>query len=138
MMATPNSPHDWTGCSHGEIAGVVHSLKNRRRRETYQRAGVVTSAMLVLAFVASSFVSGWFQGQDAVHDIACKKVLELAPQYVSHELDQDLTVRIDQHLRDCKGCRVKIHKSYPKFAMPTDAVSVRQPARLPLAFVAKN
>lgn len=135
MMATSHSPQDWSDCPRGEIAGVVHAVKARRRRETYQRAAAVTSAMLVVAFVASSLVSGWFRGRNALPEIACTKVLELAPQYVAHELDSELTAKIDRHLGHCPGCRVKIHAAYPKFSMPTDAVSDRACASTPMAAV---
>lgn len=135
-MATPPSPDDWTNCPQGEIAGLVHSLKSRRRRETYTRAVAVTSAMLVVAFVASSLVSGWFRGQEPIPAIACKKVIQLAPHYVSHKLDVELTVQIDQHLKDCKGCRVKIHTAYPKFPLPAGSpASICPSTPIPLAVV---
>ncbi|MCA9068005.1 MAG: zf-HC2 domain-containing protein [Planctomycetaceae bacterium] len=117
---------------------MVRSLKVRRRHETYQRAAVVTSAMLVVAFVASSLVSGWFRGQDPAHQIACKEVLQLAPRYVAHELDSELTTKIDHHLGRCPRCRDKIHAAYPKFSMPTDAVSFRHSSPLPLAVFVKT
>ncbi len=121
-MADPH-PHNWTDCPQGEIAGLVETLKKARRRKTMQQAAGVTSVIVVLAFAATAVISGAFRDQTPAQSIACRRVLELAPQYVARQLDPDLTSQIDAHLGRCRSCRDRIHKQFPDFT-PARAAEV--------------
>lgn len=79
-----------------------------------QQAAGVTSVIVVLAFAATAVISGAFRGQSPAQSIACRRVLELAPQYVARQLDADLIAQIDEHLGRCKRCREEIHARFPQ------------------------
>lgn len=132
-MTANNPSPDWNTCPQGEIAGLVDSLKKQRRRKSFQQAAGVTSAIVLLVFVGTSVISGFFRGQTPIQSIACNKVHELAPQYVARQLDADLTGQIYQHLIRCKRCRDHIHEEYPQFAIPVGAANPWHAATLPIA-----
>lgn len=135
MMAAP--PHDWTKCPQGEIAGLVDSLKKQRRRKTYQQAAGVTSVIVVVAFAATAVISGAFRGQTPAQSIACRRVLELAPQYVAHQLDADLTAQIDAHLGRCRRCRDHLHERFPQFS-PAPAVGLEDALPCPMTTASRD
>lgn len=118
MTETPNPNNDWTECPPGEIAGLVKHLKSKRRRKTFQQAAGVTSAILVLAFFATGFVSGWFHSAASIPEIACEQVHELAPRYVKGQTEEPVTARIDRHLKACPNCRDHFRLEFPEFPLP--------------------
>jgi hypothetical protein len=128
------APQDWNDCPQGEIAGLVHSLKAQRRRKTLGQAAGATAAIMLVAFLGSSVISGYFRGQTPIDAIACEKVMELAPQYVARQLDGELTTQIDEHLTACEHCRTRIHDKFPRFPLPVQAVNAWNAAAVPIAW----
>ncbi len=130
MTSTPSN--DWNDCPPGEIAGLVQSLKKQRQRKTFQQAAGVTGVVVLLVFAGSFLFSGWFLGGSG---IACKQVRELAPQYVTHALDQELTAKITHHLKTCDHCRTHFETKYPQFPVPEGTAQTRANSP-PVVFVA--
>jgi CRP-like cAMP-binding protein len=127
MTSASDSSNEWSDCPPGEIAGLVSRLNSARRRKTLQKAAAATSLVLVLAFVTTVFVSGWLTGRTDIPEIACDKVLELAPRYVQGRTEGDVTVQIDQHLKDCEHCREHFRQAYPEFRLPDQAAHTQCP-----------
>lgn len=123
-MSAPTASNEWTPCHPGEIGGMVTSLKQRQRRKTVVRAAGVTSIVIVLAAVLTGVLGRFSNGNPIFEEIACQRVLELAPQYVAHQLDEGLHGQIDLHLERCKHCRDEIHARFPNVSLPNEAAGI--------------
>lgn len=136
MTSPSDSSPAWTDCPPGEIAGLVNRLKSARRRKTLQKAAAATSLVLVFALATTGLVSHWLTGRADIPEIACAKVLELAPRYVGGQTEDELTAQIDQHLKGCEHCREHFRSAYPQFQLPAQATRSQNPA--PLVFASAN
>ena len=136
MTSPSDSSHEWTDCPPGEIAGLVNRLKSARRRKKLQNAAAATFLVLIFALVTTVLISGWLTGRTDISEIACAKVLELAPLYIEGGTGDDVTAQIDQHLKGCEHCREHFRTAYPQFRLPAQAAQTQKPA--PLVFASAN
>jgi len=102
--------HDdhWDVCPDGELHLMVDRIRTGNRRQAVNRASVAGAALLVAVTViglASPWLRGtWTTGEEPA-PIACDRVRQLMPAYVSSSLGLDLTERIAHHLDHCEACR---------------------------------
>lgn len=103
---TSETAHVWKPCAAGEISGMVTSLRKARRRRSVLRAAGVASVLIAVC------ATGWHaSAQPAEYDyggIVCSEVRQLASQYLSGHLAEDITRAIDKHLAQCPNCGPKM------------------------------
>lgn len=93
---------EWEPCPVGEISSMVTSIRSMRRRRT----AIKTSAVVVLLITVG--VTGLHVATRPVEydfgGIACNEVKQLASRYLSGDLAETVTARIDAHLGRCPNC----------------------------------
>jgi len=103
-----NAQDGWQNCQGGEIASCLQGLSMRRRAERRSaifRSTITVAGLLVVVGLGSLWM---LPPQNAVANISCKEVHNLGEQYVAHELDAELTARIEKHLGRCPRCKTHI------------------------------
>jgi len=96
---------EWDVCQPGEVGAVVQRLKTRRRTARLQAVGSMTALMVGIGFLSyylttvSPMIDNYYAG------ISCTEMTQLAPQYVSGQLDAERSLQIRDHLGKCDRCR---------------------------------
>jgi predicted anti-sigma-YlaC factor YlaD len=116
----------WAPCPEGELGAMVGQLRQQRRNFLVNRAAAVAAVAcmaLVVVGLAAPFVRDqWFvapKNATAIRPISCREVHDLLPRYARHELDPELTRRIDKHLEHCRPCRRELAEMANTAAHPT-------------------
>lgn len=80
--------------------------QQRARQRENRRQGRTRQAMLALGLLVMILLIWPFPRptDKSYGGLSCREVLELDEPFVQHELDEDLQLRIQQHLDDCPRC----------------------------------
>ncbi len=98
------SPDDWRPCQAGEVASILsqqRAVKRENRRRARTRHATLALGVLVMLVLIWPFPN---PSSKSYGGLSCREVLELDEPFVQHELDEDLQLRIQQHLEDCPRC----------------------------------
>lgn len=104
---TANRPDDdWQACPPGRLTEKVRNHRSTvRRRKVFQAVGYACA--LVLAVGVGTWVGERLRGAPEPNfgGITCSEVRQNMDAYAHHQLDAEVTERMEIHLRDCPACR---------------------------------
>lgn len=101
-MTEDREPEAWARCPMGTLKQMEGQIRTDQRRD-FLRALAKGSAAVVLLGAGGVVAAQWMLREKT--QLACSEVMELLPDYVSHELDEDLSKRVAAHLAVCPPCR---------------------------------
>jgi len=106
MNNSSRPPDDWEPCQPGFLSAISQQAKARRRRRAALFAGPAAVAVLAAVVVGGWGTGLWFAPQENYFGgIACHEVQENLARFVAHNLPEELTQRVEAHLRECPACQ---------------------------------
>ncbi len=112
------SDTEWNACPQGDLEHFVSVMKKRKQISHW-----ITGAEIVTACLAVGLIGFFGMNQlstpsnPSPAEIAenycpgglyCSEVLSHAKDFVAHQLDQELSQKIERHLVDCPHCQKKV------------------------------
>lgn len=117
MTKTRQLSEEWTPCPPGTLSSMAGDERFRQRRQFLVRAGSTAGAVALAAGAGwLVFRNGGLATEPTYGGIACSRVRQLAPQFMMHQLDAELTQQITVHLEQCDECRTLLESMQPKTA----------------------
>lgn len=101
-MTEDREPEAWCPCPIGTVSRMLGHVRMGQRRQ-FLRALAKGSAAVVLLGTGGVVAAQWMLHEEK--QLSCKEVVELLPDYVSHQLDEDLSKRVADHLAVCPPCQ---------------------------------
>lgn len=81
---------------------IWSAVARAERRSRIVQSTITVAGLLVVLGLGSLWM---IPPQAAVAEACCQDVHDMAEQYVHHELDPEMTARIERHLHDCPRCQ---------------------------------
>ena len=101
MNDAADRSENWDECPPGQLADLVHNLKDRRRKRRILGAATVVVVLVTLGIAASGLRHS--EDQD-FGGITCQEVQDQLKDYLAGGLDAGREEQIRQHLAECPHC----------------------------------
>lgn len=116
-----DSHSEWQACAPGDLGQFVSIMKKRRKiSHLITGAEILTACLAVglLGFFGMNGLPGSTDqptkqvveraGQKHPGGLYCDEVKEYAKAFVNHQLDQETTDKVKEHLAHCPRCKEKL------------------------------
>lgn len=116
-----DSETEWQPCTSGDLGQFVSVMKKRKQISRFITGAEIVTACLVLGMVGFFSMNQVSEPSSQINQAAtetlknfcpggiyCPEVINHAKDYVSNQLDQELTQKIENHLANCPHCQKKV------------------------------
>lgn len=118
-LAQQPSDSEWNACPHGDLGRFVSVMKKRKKISHLITAAEIVTVCLVVGMIGffgfNQFSNSSTPPSNEIAEqyycpggIYCSDVIAHAQDFISHQLDQEMSHKIEQHLANCPHCQKKV------------------------------